>query len=329
MKTTSTAVALALVLACAGRPASQPSAPSLGVKGSQFVVSGQPQFLLGVSVFDALGGTPPRDADLDALRAWGIGLVRVWAHWTAPIYAADGTLSRIGRQRLENLVGRLEQRGLLLELVTLRPGQLQGQRFALFASADARLRAVQELTSALKPHRGVLFDLYNEHDHPDGAVSHAELRRLREAVKAIDADRIVTVSSTEHHFLTAQSALDETGRKNLRDEVMDVGVDLLAAHLPRTADWGERTAARVRVLRDAVRAAGRDLPIHLNEEQRERPDGAIVARTYARALAGAREAGAAGWVFHTAAGYDLARKPFAEALSTREIEALKLLKKAR
>lgn len=316
-----------IFLACADGAVivDQRPAPTLTAKGARLLVSGRDDFLLGISLFDALGKTPPRDQDLDALRDWGIRIVRVWAHWSEPLYAPDGTLPAPARKRLVDLTTRLADRGLLLELVALRPGQLPGQRFAAFGSDEARARAVREVAGAVERYDHVLIDLYNEHDHPDGPVSHVELRRLRDLVKAADPNRLVTVSSSEYHFLKADGSLDDAGRRNLREEVLDVAVDLVAAHLPRTPDWAASTASRVRTLKDALRVLGRDLPLYLNEEQRARPEAAIEAALYVTASNGARDAGAAGWVFHTAAAYDLTRMPLMQALAADEKKALELL----
>src|SRR5262249_7233494 len=188
-------------------------------------------FLTGVSLFDALGSAPPRDADLDALGPWGVNTVRVWAHWHTPVYQSDGALTADGRLRLLALAGRLQSRSLILELVVLRPGQLPGQPFAVFASEAARLKAVEAITEALRPFRNVLFDLYNEHDHPDGPISHAAARALRDRVKAIDPSRLVTISSTESHVISAAGTIDENGDRNLPDEA-GKGPRALAARHP-------------------------------------------------------------------------------------------------
>jgi Cellulase (glycosyl hydrolase family 5) len=303
----------------------------VSVSGATLQLDGHPAFLFGVSLFDALGSTPPRDQDLDALRTWGVNTMRVWAHWHEPIYQADGTLTAQGRSRVLQLVQRLQSRGLVLELVLLRPGQLPGQPFALFASEAARLRSVSEITSALRDHRNVLFDLYNEHDHPDGPISHAAARALRDAVKAIDPARVVTISSTEYHLMTADGRVGENEARNLREEAgQDAGcvaVDVVAAHFPRTGDWAAATGSRVSALRAALDRIGRGFPIYLNEERRANPGSAIAADAYQRAHAAAQQASAAGWVFHTAAGFELKKRPFIDALTPAERAGLTRLRK--
>ena len=306
----------------------QPSGSTLTVSGTAVHIDGRPAFLSGVSLFDALGAVPPRDADLDALKTWGVNTLRVWAHWHEPIYRSDGSLTEGGRARLLALARRLQARGLLFELVLLRPGQLPGQPFALFTSEAARAKAVDAVTAAMRPFRNVLFDLYNEHDHPDGPISHPAARALRDRVKGIDGARVVTLSSTESHLLSANGEIDGEGMRNLRGEAGrdagSVAVDLLAPHFPRTEDWAAATAPRIRAVRAALDRIGSRVPIYLNEERRADPPVRIAPDAYHRAFSATRAA-ASGWVFHTAAGFELGKTPFLEALSPDERAALQAL----
>ena len=318
-----------LAIALVSWPAAAAGPATITVSGTSFHVDGRPAFLLGVSLFDALGSTPPRDLDLDTLGKWGVGLVRVWAHWLEPIYQADGTLTAPGRARLLALTERLRGRGMVLELALLRPGQLPGQGVAIFASAEARVRAVQSITTALLDYRNVIFDLYNEHDHPGGPISHADSRVLRDAVKGIDRARLVTISSTGGHLVSAASQVGPGEDKNLREEAGTgpgaVAVDILAPHFPRSDDWAAATGARILAVKGVLEKMGRPLPIYLNEERRTDARTALDPAAYREAFAKAREAGAAAWLFHTAAGFGLKQKPFLDALAPNERAALESL----
>jgi len=293
------------------------------------VVDGRDTFLTGVSLFDALGTVAPRDRDLDALAGWGVNTVRVWAHWHTAIYQSDGALSADGRTRLLALARRLQERGLIFELVILRPGQLPGQPFAVFASEAARMKAVEAVTEAMRPFRNVLFDLCNEHDHPDGPMSHAAARVLRDRVKALDPQRIVTISSTEYHLVSAAGTLDDKGVRNLQEEAGSgpdsVHADIVAPHFPRTDTWAAATGDRVGAIRAALDRIGARVPIYLNEERRASESASVAAETYVRARTGAANSGAAGWLFHTAAGFELAKKPFLDALTAEERAGLQTL----
>jgi hypothetical protein len=325
------AAAVALLLITAVPSAQAPVA--ITVSGTAFHVDGRPTFLLGVSLFDALGSTPPRDQDLDALGQWGVRMVRVWAHWLEPIYQGDGALTVPGRARLLALVGRLRSRGMILELALLRPGQMPGQGVAIFASEAARVRAVQEMTTALRDSRNVIFDLYNEHDHPGGPISHATGRVLRDAVKAIDPARLVTISSTGGHLVSGTSQVGAAEERNLREEAGTeagaVAVDIVAPHFPRTDDWAAATGTRLAAVKSVLDRLGHPLPIYLNEERRSDDRVALEPAAYVDAFTRARQGGAAAWLFHTAAGFGLAKKPFLEALAPNERAAFAALANAK
>ena len=139
-------------------------------------------------------------------RPVGRGLVRVWAHWLEPIYQGDGSAHR----RRTDAAARAHRAAARARhsagaRAAAARVSFPGQGVAIFASAEARVRAVQAITTALRDYRNVIFDLYNEHDHPGGPISHADSRVLRDAVKAIDSARLVTISSTGGHLVSAAS----------------------------------------------------------------------------------------------------------------------------
>ena len=299
------------------------AANELATSGNQLLSGGRPLFLQGLSLFDALGDTPPRDDVLDRLRSWGVNDVRVWADWRRPVYDADGRLTAAGARCLVALARRLEARGLVFELVLLRPGQLPGQSAARFTSAAARERAVANLTRAMLPFRLALFDVFNEHDHPHGPITHADAGRLRDIVKDIDPARLVTMSSTGSHIVGPDGSISAADGANLRAEVLETRVDIVAVHLPRTDDWARATQSRVLALRATLQSMRLVVPVYLNEENRAGAGGPTpAAEDYWRAAQGAKAAGAVGWVFHTDAGFDLTAHPFLAALRPPERRAL-------
>src|SRR5262249_52302220 len=141
----------------------------------------------------------------------------------------------------------------------------------------------------------------------------------------------VTISSTATHVMSPAGRIGDEEAKSLRAEAGqgpgDVAVDILAPHLPRGGDWADATGARVGALRAPLPKIGRAVPIHLSEERRADDTTAIAPDAYARAFASAQQAGAAGWVFHTTAGYDLRTTSFLSALRPQERAGLERLKK--
>ena len=101
---------------------------------------------------------------------------------------------------------------------------------------------------------------------------------------------------------------------------------MVAVHFPRTDDWMAATAGRVTAIRAALDRIDRRLPIYLNEERRAEPGTALPPDAYRHAALAARQAGAAGWVFHTAAGFELGKQPFLDALTPNERSGLDRLR---
>ena len=113
--------------------------------------------------------------------------------------------------------------------------------------------------------------------------------------------------------MAADGRIGPDEARNLAEEAgtgaRAVAVDVVAVHFPRTDDWAASTGARVVALRTALDRLGRTLPIYLNEERRAEPASPVPPDVYQRAVSGARQGGAAAWLFHTAAGSSLPNAP--------------------
>ncbi|MBI2940417.1 MAG: cellulase family glycosylhydrolase [Chloroflexi bacterium] len=198
------------------------SSMTLGIRGDRFTVNGEPSFLLGISAMDAVGRLT--DTELDWLRERGFNLLRVWGYWKqvlldsqAPnlppilsdniLFRPDGTLDPEKTAQLKDLLQRAGQRGMVVDLTVFNA-------FDSFSDDPHLIKhtaALEALTDALKGCGNVLFDLWNEHNnagriHPY-PISHQQARMLKDRVKAIDRDRIVTVSNTHHAHYSRSSLL--------------------------------------------------------------------------------------------------------------------------
>lgn len=69
------------------------------------------------------------------------------------------------------------------------------------------------------------------------------------------------------------------------------------------------------------------VPIYLNEEQRTDTSAPLAPEAYVRAVTEARRAGAAAWLFHTAAGFQLRDKTLVAALGANERAALAAIRR--
>lgn len=282
----------------------------LVVDGEGFRFDGAPTFLLGVSYFD---GRDWQAADFDGLAARGWNLVRVWLDWSDDgFFGADGALSADGGAALLELVAAARARDMVVDVTILDPETL-----VFPADVDHRVVAVQSVTTALLDANNVLFDVMNEHDHPDGPIDHAEAATIVAAVRAIDPDRIVTISSTGGHLVADDASVQTTA---LDEEVDVVGIAVATPHLPRTLDWASVTGLRVGNLRTALQERGTPMPIYLQEEARRGHSGLDpTADEFVTAAQQARDAGAAAWIFHTDAAFELGPAGIFAALD--EVEA--------
>ena len=288
-------------------PAPPGGVPKLGLSGDRLTINGQPAFLLGASYFDAVAW---RTSDLNELAARRFNMIRIWCDWDAPngksLLDSGGNLVR--RQTLIDLVHAAGQRGLVVDVTICAP---EGNAL----SAAARENAVRSVVSALSGEPNVYFDVMNEHRHPAGPASMADVARFFAAGRAAWSGAILTVSDTDVIGGNVDTAHV--------DGELNAGTQMISSHMERTSDWATQTGSRVRVLKSYLVSKGRNIPVMLDEEARRGHSGLDPSRDeFFEAAREARDAGAAGWVFHTDAGFDLAASSFFDALDSVEHEVV-------
>lgn len=260
----------------------------LGVRGSQFTLNDRPAFLLGFSYFAALGA--PRQfvrADLRSFQDHGFNWLRVFATWAG--YDNDvSVVDASGRARepfldcLKWLVAECDRRGMIVDVTLARGRQLPD-----FAG---HMAAVETIVKALSSHHNWYLDLANEHDVGDARyVSVDELKELRRRAGELDADLLVTASFGGH---------DLTSR-DVRDGLMEAGLDFLAPHRPRNEGSPVKTMEHTQEVLDLAKSIGRIVPVLYQEPIRRgytrwQPS----ADEFLEDLRGAITGGAAGWCFH-------------------------------
>jgi hypothetical protein len=269
----------------------------LSVNGTRFTLNGEPTFLLGISYYGGLGA--PRDfaqRDLDDLQRYGFNWLRVWATWAS----LDNDVSAVDAQgrarepflsRLKWLVAECDRRGLVVDVTLTRgKGSAAAGGTGQLPDFQSHQRAVETLADALKPHRNWYLDLANERDvRDDRYVSAEELKQLRDRVREIDPQRLVTASFGGHD-LTAE---------DVRESLLTIGIDFLCPHRPREAESPGQTQARTRECLDLIKETGRVAPVHYQEPfRRGYGQWEPVASDFLTDLRGAIAGGAAGWCLH-------------------------------
>jgi hypothetical protein len=279
---------IALLLLCTALPANAQGATVLGIEGTRFTLDGKPAFLLGFSYYAGLGASEDFiRSDLDDFQLHGFNWLRVWATWAS--FGSDvSAVDEQGRarepfiDRLKLLVAECDRRGLVVDVTLTR-----GERLPNY---ETHLRAVETLVEALRAHRNWYLDLANERDVRDNRYVDAEqLKRLRERVRQLDPQRLVTASFGGHDL-----SIDD-----VRESLLDIGLDFLSPHRPRSPGSPGETQTRTLECLDLMKQAGRLVPVHYQEPfRRGYGQWEPAAADFLADLRGAVEGGAAGWCFH-------------------------------
>ncbi len=305
-----------------GTTTSAVRAVELGIDGTSLTLDGEPTFLVGVSYYGGLARTPELMArDLDDLRALGVNWVRVWATWdwhgTVPVVDETGAAREPAMGSLRELARSADERGMIVDVTLHRGGVLTTQQ--------AHLAAVRTIARELLPWRNVYIDVANERDVGDARfVSIEECRELRDAIREIDPQRLITASCV----VGSPEALDEY--------LQATRLDFITPHLPRGPQDPAKTQARVGQYLAWMGEIGRAVPVHLQEPfRRDYGNWQPGAEDFVTDLRGAIEGGAAGWCLHNGSNrraddgeprrsFDLRpeRGPFIDTLDEVEREVL-------
>lgn len=300
---------------------------AITIKDGQFIQDGKPEFLLGLSYFDGLSASPKiLQSDLNYFGERGFNALRVWANWyaefqphTAGLLEPEGAVNPEMMNRLQRMIVAANKKGFVIKL-TFSRHPMEEVPFSNYKNG------ILSVVKAIKDAQNVLLDLQNETDHcgkkgdPDclGHLSLAQVLELRNAIKDIDPNRIVTASWGGGDAQDYKSFLEQTK------------VDFIATHgPPRKPDWAEKTAVELKLARSQLNS---DIPILFDEPSR--CDKGVdckdpsAAQQFLMAAQNAKRAGAAGWFFHTAAGFRLNNRPMHERLNRTEKIAVNRLAEA-
>lgn len=269
------------------------SGVTLGIQDTQFTIDGKPTFLLGASYYGGLGASEEfRDKDLNDLKKLGFNWIRVWATWGAfdnnvAAMDANGKVREPYISRLKELCKLANQLGMVVDVTFSRGNGVTGP--GKLPSQETHLNAVNTITQELKPFRNIYIDLGNERNIKDPRhVTFEDLRDLRNRIKELDPDRLITASH-------AGDIPDEDLEKYLKV----VQVDFISPHRPRDGNSPHRTADKTQEYLKLMEKMGKIVPVHYQEPFRKdfgrwQP----TAQDFLTDLRNSIRGGAAGWCFH-------------------------------
>jgi hypothetical protein len=172
----------------------------LVVKGTKFERAGEHFEYTGISFFNALfnkdfnASQQERKGYLQKFHNHGINVLRVWCQWDnargfvdagkgQSLYKNDGNLDGVVLGRLTNLLEDAEAMDMVVLLVLF---SRESWNEGIILEEGASELAVGELAKRLKPHRNLIFQIWNEHDYR--TVDYLKI------IKSIDPMRLVTNS---------------------------------------------------------------------------------------------------------------------------------------
>jgi hypothetical protein len=267
----------------------------VGSNGEYFCIDQKPVFLNGVSYYGGCTITTNSFIinDLDDMLADGFNWIRIWVYWKYPVDTGedvsvmthDGQIRKTYMDRLKHIITECRNRGIIVDCTLNRDGNGDwvGPR-----NQTEHLAAVQNLATELLNYRNVYFDLANERDVSDDRyVNLIEVGQLVDAVKAIDPNRLCTVSGTP----SSDSELNN---------YKTIGkVDFIAPHLCRDEGCSSQTYSTVKNLIEQMDNLGFRIPIHIQEPfRRGYASYNPTVEDFYRDCTGAKVAEAAGWCLH-------------------------------
>lgn len=276
----------------------------VGIAGDKFTINGQPTFLLGVSYFDAVHW---RVSDLDRLAELNFNLIRIFLDWrNRGFFDDEGNLTK--SEELLALVRAANDRGIVVDVTITGYSEIP------------RDKAVQAAVRTLRNEPNVIFDLQNEHNLGEDALSPSDIRQLYFIAKAENARAIIFTSN-----YAAWMRGNTLNPDRLTQEIK-TGVDLVAPHFTRNSEWYSDTGTRVTQTKEHLRSINRNIPVYVQEEHRNGwRGGDFTKEQFLQAAQEAKAYGAAGWVFHTNAGFSLIDQEFFAELDATERQVIREL----
>jgi hypothetical protein len=276
----------------------------LGIAGDRFTINGKPTFLFGISYYGALGAS--REAmirDLDDMQRNGFNWIRVWATWNAfgsdvSAVDGDGQARQPYFDRLKWLVAECDRRSMIVDVTLTRSEPVTGK---FLMRPKAHRQSVETLVLSLHGFPNWYIDLANENNlrrkvKSGTSVGVDELKSLRDLVKKLDGNRLVTVSTSDNGDGTLEFAVPV-----LVAYVTKVCVDFISPHRPRGPKMAASTERATRAFRARLSKIGHGIPIHYQEPFRRgfRPDRwQPKAEDFVTSLRQVIDSGAAGWCLH-------------------------------
>jgi hypothetical protein len=278
----------------------------LTIQGDRFAVNGTPTFLAGVSYYGALAGGCSIEEireDIDYFIASGLTWARIWVGWNHTTQGGSiwwqGQPIPAKAEKLHQILNYANRHGFVLDLTgTYCPIGYPGATCDTEPwNTEVQVRDFWVyMATEFKQYRNWYADIANEHDVMRAFIPE-DVRMVRDAIKAIDPDRLVTCSGNQAGDFQAE------------------GIDFFSPHLGRGFEAWRRTCPFLERTLPVLNGHG----INLQEPFRNGYfSDNYLAADFCKDVSEAIRCGAMAWCFHTAAGFDMTNARFRDRLDSEE-----------
>jgi hypothetical protein len=286
-----------------------------------FMIAGSETFLLGTSYFDALDY---RASDIDMLSMRGFNNIRIFTDWAnsdgtpgdQTVCNANGSIKNTEAAIINALIDYAETKTMTVTVVILNEDS-----DSWMTTETARLACVTATVNAFKAHALVMFDVVQEHDYSFDAglnpLTPNEVKVYNDQARAACADCIIfsSVSSPMSHPQDSTANIE----RGIIGEKIKNGENVLAIHEYRSKNWWSITGARVMTYRNYLASIGKqNVPVIFDEPNRWGFTYDSTESEFNTAAAQAKAAGAAMWVFHHGASFDMSASSLFAQLNATE-----------
>jgi len=303
----------------------------LTVKDRSFYINGKKTFLIGFSYYGGLGASVDQmKIDINYMKNKGFNWFRLWSMWNrclqnASIVDLHGEWVPDVYSKFVAMMNFCDKNGIIIDVT----GHFCNKNFSNCCNAQDRTcdgpfsdcakpsepcRTIadlkkfwQNMAKLCKPWRNLYFDIANEHDVQDARhVNSKDVQKIRNAIKAIDPDRLVTCSGAQTYQANAEH------------------LDFMAPHLARGHEPWKKTCPWLQLHGPKFN----DGPVQLQEPFRNGYGSDMYewwefCEDLKRAINCSFPA--AGWCFHNDAAYDLKNNKFIDELDPEEKKFIRRL----
>lgn len=300
-----------------------PTNPSgLGISNGMFTIGGVFTFLPSFSYFDVMNW---RSSDIDTMFARGWKGARIFVDYAnddgtpgdRTVCTAAGALQSAKVATVNAFLDYMDSKGMVTTMVILN------QASSVWMTSDsARQTCVANVVNAFKTRSRIKFDVVQEFDYSftgniATSLTVAQVGAYNVVAKTACSGCIVYSSASSP--LTHPQDLTATIVGSVITQMTQNSQDVIAIHDYPSSNWWAISGSRVTAYRNWLTSINKaNVPVIFDKPNRYGATYSSSELEFNQAARDAKNAGAAEWVFHSAASFNMATQSMMAQLGTVE-----------